>query len=224
MSSPVTTLLETAGLPADNLMTKREMLPEPLQLLHRRTLLALGQVGEPPAREELQEWADDLHIDLDASLHQLAEAELVFLDPAGREITGGVPFAAAPTAHRVRIHDGPTVFANCAVDALGMAAMLDRDVDIQSRDALTDEAVSAISRAGHWTWQPVDAVVFVGSSGQGRLTETCCPVINFFTTSEHARAYQHTHALDGVVVTMSDAIEAGTLVFGDLLHQPADPT
>lgn len=42
MSSPVTTLLASAGLPADNLLTKREMLPEPLQLLHRRTLLALG--------------------------------------------------------------------------------------------------------------------------------------------------------------------------------------
>jgi len=167
---------------------------------------------------------DDLNIDLDASLHQLAEAELVFLDPAGREITGGVPFAAAPTAHRVSIHDGPTVFANCAVDALGMAAMLGRDVDVQSRDALTGEAVTAISRAGHWTWQPVDAVVFVGSSGQGRLTETCCPVINFFAAGDHARAYQRTHALDGVVLTLSDAIQAGTLVFGDLLHQPADPT
>jgi len=148
----------------------------------------------------------------------------VFLDPAGREITGGVPFAAAPTAHRVRIHDGPTVLANCAVDALGMAAMLGRDVDVQSRDAVTGEAVTAISRAGHWTWQPVDAVVFVGSSGQGRLTETCCPVINFFTASDHARAYQRTHTLDGVVLTLSDAIQAGTLVFGDLLHQPADPT
>ncbi len=93
MSSPVTTLLASAGLPADNLLTKREMLPEPLQLLHRRTLLALGQVGEPPTRDQLQEWASELRIDLDASLHQLAQAELVFLDPAGREITGGVPFA-----------------------------------------------------------------------------------------------------------------------------------
>lgn len=222
MSSPVTTLLETAGLPADNLLARRDTLPEPLRLLHRRTLLALGEVGEPPTREQLQDWADDLSIDLDTSLHQLAQAELVFLDSAGRDITGGVPFAAGPTAHRVRIHDGPTVFANCAVDALGMGAMLGRDVDVRSRDALTSEEVSAISRDGHWTWQPVDAVVFVGSSGQGRLTETCCPVINFFTTAEHARDYQRTHALDGVVLTLADAVQAGTLVFGDLLHQPAD--
>ncbi len=223
MSSSVTTLLETAGLPADKLLAKREALPEPLQLLHGRTLLALGETGGPPTREELQEWASEFRIDLDASLHQLAEAELVFLDPAEREITGGVPFAAAPTAHRVCILDGPTVFANCAVDALGMAAMLGRDVDVRSLDALTGEAVSASSRARHWTWQPVDAVVFVGSSGQGRLTETCCPVINFFTAGDHARAYQRTHGLDGVVLTLSEAIQTGTLVFGDLLHPASRP-
>jgi putative NIF3 family GTP cyclohydrolase 1 type 2 len=104
-----------------------------------------------------------------------------------------------------------------------MAAMLSRDVDVWSPDALSGEAVSAISRAGNWTWQPVDAVVFVGSSGQGRLTETCCPVINFFTTGDHARDYQRTHELDGVVLTLSDAIQAATLIFGNLLDHLTRP-
>ena len=154
MSSQVKTLMEATGLPADNLLTKRKSLPEPVQLLHRRTLLALGQFGEPPTRGQLQAWTKELQLDLDASLHQLAEAELVFLDPAGREITSRVPFAAGPTAHRVGIFDGPTVFANCAVDSLGIAAMLGRDVDVRSLDALTGEQVTASSRGGHWTWQP----------------------------------------------------------------------
>ncbi len=118
MSSPVTTLLESAGLLADNLMTTRKSLPEPVRLLHRRTLLALRQVGEPPAREELQDWADDLHIDLDASLHQLAEAGWCCWALRARDHGRG-PVRGPPTAHRVCIHDGPTVFANCAVDALG---------------------------------------------------------------------------------------------------------
>lgn len=224
MSSPVSALLEATGLPADKLLTQRNSLPEPLQLLHRRTLLDLAQSGKPPTRDQLETWAGELHLDLDAALRHLAESELVFLDPAGREITGGVPFAPRPTAHQVRIIDGPTVSANCAIDALGIAAMLGRDVDVDSRDPVTGEQITASSRAGHWTWQPVDAVVFVGSSGQGRLTETCCPVINFFTSSDHALAYQRAHALDGVVLAWSDAVEAGTLVFGDLLtSQSARP-
>lgn len=224
MSSPVSALLEATGLPADKLLTQRNTLPEPLQLLHRRTLLALGQSGKPPTRDQLETWATELHLDLDAALRHMAESELVFLDPAGRKITGGVPFAPGPTAHQVRIVEGPTVSANCAIDALGIAAMLDRDVDVESLDPLTGEPVTASSRAGRWAWRPIEAVVFVGSSGSGRLTETCCPVINFFTSSDHALAYQSAHALDGVVLALSDAVEAGALVFGDLLrNQSARP-
>lgn len=207
-------------MPTNNLLSRRTSLPEPVQQLHRRTLHTLAQTGTPPTRGELEAWANDLRLDLDAALRQLAEAELVFVDPSGREITGGVPFAAGPTAHRVQIFDGPTVFANCAVDALGIAAMLDLDLEVVSLDPQTGEQVTASSRAGLWTWQPTGMVVFVGSSGQGRLTETCCPVINFFACSDHARAYQRTHALDGVVLTMADAVEAGALVFGGLLQDP----
>ena len=84
--------------------------------------------------------------------------------------------------------------------------MLGRDVDVESLDALTGEHVTAGSCDGRWTWQPADAVAFVGSSGQGRLTDTCCPVINFFTTDDHARAYQRARTLDGVVLALSEAI------------------
>lgn len=218
MSSPVSALLEATGLPADKLLTQRNSLPESLQLLHRRALLALGQSGKPPTRDQLEAWATELDLDLDAALRHMAESELVFLDTAGRGITGGVPFAPGPTAHQVRIVDGPTVSANCAIDALGIAAMLERDVDVESLDPSTGEQFTASSRAGRWAWQPVEAVVFVGSSGLGRLTETCCPVINFFTSSDHALAYQRAHTLDGVVLTLSQAVEAGGLVFGDFLR------
>ena len=159
MSSQVKARMETTGLLADKLRTQRKSLPEALQLLHRRTLLNLGQSGKPPTRDQLETWATELHIDLDASLRHLAEAELVFLDPAGREITGGVPFAPGPTAHQVRIVGGPSVYANCAIDALGIGAMLGRDVDVQSLDPFTGQEVTASSRAGHRTWQPVGSRV-----------------------------------------------------------------
>jgi hypothetical protein len=48
-----------------------------------------------------------------------------------------VPFAAGVTAHRVSVANGPTVSANCAVDALGIGAMLGRDTDVRSADSLT---------------------------------------------------------------------------------------
>jgi len=49
-------------------------------------------------------------------------------------------------------------------------------------------------------------------------------VINFYTCSDHALAYKTAHALDGVVLALSDAVEAGAIVFGDLLRsQSARP-
>lgn len=220
MTSPGKTLMEAAGLPRDNLLSQRDALPESLQMLHRQTLLALGQSGKTPTRHRLKTWARELHVHLDAYLRHLADTGLVVLDPAGRDITGGVPFAARPTAHRVRIFDGPPLSANCAGDALGIAAVLGRDVDVdvESLDPSTGERVTASSRARHWTWHPVDAVVFLGSSGQRRLTEACCPVITFFATRDTALAYQRTHALHDVVLAFSDAVEAGTPIFGEFVN------
>ena len=87
-------LITASGLRAGSLLTKRASLPEPVQRRHRRTLLTVGQSGKPPTHDQLLTWVKDFQInDLDASLQQLAEAELVFPDPAGRKITGGVPFA-----------------------------------------------------------------------------------------------------------------------------------
>ena len=142
-------------------------------------------------------------------------------DADATAVTGAVPFAAGTSAHRVAITGGPQAFANCAIDALGIAAMLDRDITIDSTDPHSGEPVTATSRAGRWSWQPPDAVVFVGSRGTGPLTQCCCPVINFFTSAARATSYQQQHGLSGVVLSMAQAAHAGALIFGDLLHDPA---
>lgn len=80
MISHVKTSMETAGLPTDNLLSRRASLPDPVQQLHRRTLHILAQTGTPTTRGELEAWANDLRLSLDAALRQLAEAELVFVE------------------------------------------------------------------------------------------------------------------------------------------------
>jgi hypothetical protein len=210
--------LESAGLPADNLLNRRAALPAPVQQLHHRILEAIANTGTPPTSEELAGWANELDIELFPALSALAGAELVFTDADATTVTGGVPFAANNiSAHRVQISNGPAVAANCAVDALGIPAMLGRDAEIHSTDPHSGEPVVATSREGTWQWQPASAVVFVGSNGSGPLTQSCCPVINFFTDEANARAYQRQHHLEGDVLTMPEAAEAGALVFGDLL-------
>jgi hypothetical protein len=209
-----------AGLPASTLAARRAALPVAVQDLHCRALTALAETGRPPSRPGLAADADALGVDLAEALTKLARAELLFLTPDGRGVLGGVPFAAAPTAHRVGVRGGPTVWANCAVDALGIGAMLGRDTDVRSVDPVSGEPVTASGRGGQWTWQPAEAVVFVGSSGNGTITDACCPVINFFVSADNAVHYQRRHGLTGEVLSMPEAALAGALVFGGPLAEP----
>lgn len=92
MSSRIATPPTTAGLPADNLLPKREKLPE-LGCASGHPL-ALRAVEESPLRQELKEWAG-LHPYLDASRTHIAEAEPV-LDLAGHQIHGRSPVHGGP--------------------------------------------------------------------------------------------------------------------------------
>jgi len=230
-SPDIAARLADAGLPSDDLIARRAQLPAALQRLHGRILNAIATTGAAPTPGHVAEWAGQLDVDLASALRALADAELIFIEPGtgttpGTQVptvTGGVPFAAGATAHRVQISGGPEVTANCAVDALGIPALIGHDVEVHSTDPLSRTPISATSRAGGWTFEPATAVVFVGSnaSPSSRLTESCCPVINFFATADNARAYQRRRHLQGGVLTMAEAAEAGALVFGDLLARPA---
>jgi hypothetical protein len=98
--------------------------------------------------------------------------------------------------------------------------MLGRDTDVRSADPVTGEPVTASQRGGEWTWEPPQAVVFVGSSGAGRITDACCPVINFFASDSNADDYRDRHGLTVAVFSMPEAAVAGALVFGGLLAGP----
>jgi hypothetical protein len=144
--------MREAGLPADRLFSRRAGLPGLVQELHRWALRTVADTGQPPADGDLEKRARALGLELHGALAALAAAELLFVDQALSRVQGGVPFAAGVTPHRVSVADGPTVSANCAVDALGVGAMLGRDTDVRSADPLSGEPVTASQRGGEWTW------------------------------------------------------------------------
>ncbi len=221
MSEQVSELFALAGVPPTDLRVRLRSLPAGVQALHQRVLLHLAENGHGPSQEQIADWATEVDVEARSAVAQLAGAELLFTDPDGHVI-GGVPFAGKVTAHQVRIGDGPVVFANCAIDALGISAMLGADTDLTSVDPHTGDTVTARSRNEQWSWQPPASVVFLGSAGPGRVTDTCCPVINFFAAADNALTYQRDHHLQGTVLTFGEAVLAGQAAFGDLLTPPAE--
>lgn len=88
----------------------------------------LAERGVAPPRCEI---ARVMELPIEAvasSFERLAAAHVLVLDEAG-EVLMAMPFSAVPTKFRVRA-GAQAWWANCAWDALGIAAALDRDVDV----------------------------------------------------------------------------------------------
>lgn len=80
-------------------------------------------------------------------LAELAREDFLTLGPDGR-IRAAYPFSAVPTPHRVTIAGGVQVWSMCAIDALGIPAMLGRDAVIASADPVTGETITVTSANG----------------------------------------------------------------------------
>jgi hypothetical protein len=160
---------------------------------------------------------------------ELHDRDVVRLDEQGR-IRAAYPFSGVPTAHVVSIEGGPTVYAMCAIDALGIADMLGRDTVISSTDPFSGEQIAVTVRDGHATWRPSTSVVHVGAEGSPEdccspgaesvpaAADRCCGVMNFFADPETARAWIEAHpGVSGVVLSQPQALRLGVDIFGRLL-------
>jgi hypothetical protein len=156
----------------------------------------------------------------EAVLAELVERDLVVIDDRNG-IRGAYPFSSVPTVHRVTVAGGSVVHAMCAVDALGMSAMLDRPVTIESTEPGTGEPVTVKVDRRDAAWDPVTAVVFAGSMGDAcrPSAERTCGFINFFTTAESADAWAGRHAgVAGSVLSQTEALARGIAEFGEFMR------
>jgi hypothetical protein len=85
--------------------------------------------------------------DIRAGWQRLHDQHALVLNPATNEIRMLNPFAAAPTAHRVRA-SGRWWYANCAWDAFGICAALHADGRIETSCADCGELLAIEVRKG----------------------------------------------------------------------------
>jgi TnpA family transposase len=120
----------------------------------------------------------------------------------------------------VRLTGGAEVWSMCAIDALGIPAMLGQDVVITSRDPVTGEPVTVTAGPDRTTvWQPGGTVVYIGSrSCSGPAAAVCCDALNFFTRTASARTWAREHPdVTGNIAGQSRAEEIARQTFGALL-------
>ncbi|MGW3353416.1 alkylmercury lyase family protein [Nonomuraea rubra] len=220
-----------------------------LRAVHQHVLRCFAETGHAPGTAELAQAARPYGVSAEQVLAALHAADFLRLDDGGArngagQIRAAYPFSATPTPHRVQIAGGPQVFAMCAIDALGIAAMLGRDVHVTSADPLDGRPVTVeVHAGGQARWTPAGAVVFAGqqatcdscppapapraaslSAGPAAAAaEVCCGYVNFFAGPAGARAWAEDHPhVHGQVLDQAVALRLGVAIFGPLLTAP-DP-
>jgi len=201
-----------------------------LRAIHQEVLRSFAATGRSPAAASLAATAAQYATTTDAVLAALHTEDFLQLD-AGGQIRAAYPFSAVPTPHRVDLDAGPRVYAMCAIDALGIAAMLHAAVTITSADPRTGGPVTITVPADGETaaWQPPAAVVFAGTSREPchvppdapvipAAADVSCGYVNFFTTSTSAAAWASAHPeVTGEILDQAAALRLGTAIFGHLL-------
>jgi hypothetical protein len=193
--------------------------------VYQQFLRLFAQTGRPPTSEAL---ASAINLSDPAAinhhLHQLETIGSIYRHPVSGQIVSAYPFSAIPTAHRVTLGGNPAVYAMCAIDALGMPFMFDRDAVIHSScQQCGKELTVHITNGTISTAIPGEIVVVYASAPADCCAATDqCPYINFFCSLEHAQSWHISQPQPTAkVMSLSEALDAGRATFGNLLR-PAE--
>ena len=148
-----------------------------------------------------------------------ADGLLDQLQACGESVGGGIlrvpesdliavawPLANVPTGITVTTQGGKPAFARCAIDALGVSEMLQKQtiVEASARDNGAPLRV-VVDRDKVVDAKPAGIVVFKGKG---------CDNMSFFSSAEAAEAWQKVHSGEGKLFTLAEAVQRGAKTFG----------
>jgi hypothetical protein len=194
--------------------------PKHLQAVHRAILRHFIEMGQAPTATDLAVVLTCSPIEVEGMLTELAE-KCLYRDPVSGEILAAYPFSAWPTPHRLCLLNGQEIFAMCAMDALGVSAMLDQPVLIHSHCAHCGAPILLeIQGERLATLQPPAVVVWYQSAAADCVPAIAkCPGINFFCQAAHRVAWGEAHPdSKGDELTLATALERGVRIFRYLLR------
>ncbi len=218
--------ISAARDPVPALASAARRLSRPARQVHRAVLATLAATGRPPPAADLDRLARQHGGDPGQVRAELTTMDLLAFTPAGA-VRAAYPFSPVPTQIRVSWDGGPPAYAMCAIDALGMSAMLGRPVTISAAEPGTGRSITVVVDGSRARWTPPTAVVFCGAAGDAGCpsVDRCCGYINFFTADRAARAWARSHPeVTGTILSRNEALRIGIDEFGTLLRPDEDST
>jgi alkylmercury lyase-like protein/thioredoxin family protein len=189
-----------------------------LRAVQQAVLRSFAATGHPPDQAALDAAAAPHGVPAGQILAELAAGDFLTLDGHG-QITAAYPFSARPTGIEVTLPGGVRTAAMCAIDALGIPAMLDSDAVITFADPVSGEPVQVTFAGGAAAWQPAGAVAFYGARpGPGPSAAVCCGYLRFFASRATAGQFAAAHPeAQGTILDPAATQELGEQIFAGLL-------
>lgn len=210
-----------AGLPdefSSPLQRRRAPCEHGLRAVQVAILKSLAWSGNVPQRNIIDNIAATTGRTGSQILRALHNHDYVRIDQQ-ENIIVAYPFSIRATRHLVKLENGVTVFAMCAIDALGIPPMAHSDATIHSRTESGD--VICVSFHGQLvSWDPPETVVVIGTvSPTGAAADVCCEYVNFFVCRTAADAWLQAHPeVTGTILDQAQAVQRGASIFGMLLE------
>ena len=183
--------------------------------LHRSLIDAVLTTGSVPSLPALAAQLATTPEAIRHGIRALAAGDYLACDADG-QLQCLYPLSVTPTPHEVFVN-GARRFAMCAIDALGMPAMLDRELEIAGHCAVCDTPIAIRVRPGVIVARdPSPAMVVTRRDEAEPAHAACCPFTVFVCGPKHANRLVHriaeTHALSLVeALTRAEEIFAGLL-------------
>lgn len=193
----------------------------------RARVMLLRMYAEHGRAPSIADLARRVHVEeakLEILLASLLARDVIVRDKDSGVILGAYPFTEAQSGYQVDL-GAQTLRAMCAIDALGIGAMFDRDVRIRSSCSMcgTSVEVATLNRGrelGYWT--PETAIVWAGTRyEQGCAANSLCKVLAFFCSDIHLESWRRAQAdgAPGFRLSMEEGLEAGRVLFEDSLKR-----
>jgi hypothetical protein len=197
-------------------------LPEATRRLHRALIQAFIDHGAAPPAAHLAEAAGIPVADFPTHLRTLVAADFLALNAAD-EISCLYPFSATPTPHSVAI-DGQPRYAMCAIDALGIPAMLGQELGIEGRCAVCNAPIALSVRPGTiMAADPPETLVVARRDVDEPAFAACCPFTVFVCGQDHAEQFMRRIA-GSHTLTLPEALTHAEEIFGALLAESLPAT
>lgn len=159
---------------------------------------------------------------VDAILSELDKVDAIHLDDDNKNIDAAYPFSGSETFHQVHLKkEGfKTVYAMCAIDALGISFMFDCDVSIESRCHHCEECIEIGIRDNViFLLNPKDTLVWCDMEYSCCAATSLCKNTNFFSSEKHFEEWQREkQRRKGSLLAIQEAFYLGKLFFENRLE------